>query len=98
MKNINLLDNTIMMFHHKQKLDEPSARTCRIDNDKAAALTWLEMMYDTGIIYEGQKLCLNDYELTDFITDERLSSLFSTNLHTQQKSRERSFSLALSHR
>ena len=44
-----------------------------------AATTWIEMMINFGMINEGQIINLEQFVLADFMTDEKLISLFETN-------------------
>lgn len=44
-----------------------------------AATTWLEMMIKFGMVKEGQIINPTQFILTDFMTDEKLISMFETN-------------------
>ena len=44
-----------------------------------AATTWIEMMVKFGMIKEGQTINLCKFVLTDFMTDDKLISMFETN-------------------
>ena len=44
-----------------------------------AATTWIEMMINFGMIKEGQIINLEQFVLADFMTDEKLISMFETN-------------------
>ena len=47
--------------------------------DENAALTWIEMMIHFGMIQEGQVVDPAKFVLSDFMTDERLVSMFEAN-------------------
>ena len=48
-------------------------------DDGNAALTWVEMMIHFGMIAEGQVVDPAKFVLTDFMTDERLITMFEAN-------------------
>jgi len=52
-----------------------SPYTC---NEKAVT-TWLENMVNVGMVQEGEIINLEEYRLSDFMTDESLKSMFKRN-------------------
>lgn len=45
-----------------------------------AAITWIESMIEFKIINEGDLINLNDYVLSNFISDDRLITMFKDNI------------------
>lgn len=69
---INLLKNK-----YKKELKTYSIPINYINEN--AATTWIEMMINFGMIKEGQIINLEQFVLSDFMTDEKLISMFETN-------------------
>lgn len=49
------------------------------------ATTWIEWMLKTGMIKEGQDIKLSDYNIMDFITDERIKKMYNESTQESNK-------------